>query len=278
MIAIAGCVVAILMANSSSKALEQARSDNQASQGPASDAYTKSQEADTIMNAPTSVALIKDATLAQSMIEHNKVYPDLYDSIQPYIPSFYRVNSMAATSAGDSAVVTLVGTLKTYQQYADLMLAFSRDPDVQSVGRAGYNYDDDFVPNLSPADQTGTPHKPSEGTVPDDKLARLTYFQSQVVLQGYTNIGNFGSGSDITRNAMPGYSLVTVVLTLKKNLQVAQPKTTLQTIGATAAAPTVTAPTGPPAAPGGGGGGGGAGAASTASSKKKGGAAADDSD
>jgi len=232
LIALAGAGIAIFVSTSSGQAVQAAKADYDQSVGPAQAAYEKSIEADAILNAPSSVALIRDARLAEEMIKHNDVYPALYDSVKPYIPSFYRVNSMFATPTGaGSATITLVGTLKTYEQYADLMLAFSRYPGLVSIGRAGFQKDDDFVPNLTPDDQIGTPHKQSEGPVPEDKFARLTYFESQVQPQGYTGVGNFGSGTDSTRGAMPEYSLVTVTLTVSKDLQVALPRTTLSSGG-----------------------------------------------
>jgi hypothetical protein len=232
LIAIAGAGVAIFVATSSEAALAKAKEDQAASVGPAQKAYNESIKADAIMNAPSSVALIRDATLATEMINHNDVYPNLYDSVQPYIPSFFRINSESAVAGSkDVSTVTLVGTVKTYQQYADLMLAFSRYPGLVSIGRAGYQDDSDIVPNLTPADQTGNPRKPNDSPVPDDKLARLTYFESQVQPQGYTGQGNFGSGTDNTRGAMPGYSLVTVTLTIAKDLTVVQPRTSLASTG-----------------------------------------------
>jgi len=225
-IAIVGIGASIVVAKGSDDALQKAKDDNSASQAPATAAYNKSQEADTIMQSATQ--LIRDQSLADKMLAHSTVYPDLYDSVEPYIPSFFRINSMSAVSNGaGSSTVTMVGTIKTYQQYADLMLCLSRYPGVVSVGRAGYQFNEDIVPNLTPVDQTGTPHKLNEAPVPDDRLARLSYFQSQATTSGYTGEGNFGSGTDNTRNAMPGYSLITVTMTVTKDLQVPQPRATL---------------------------------------------------
>jgi len=257
LIAIVGAIVAIYVSTSSAKALADAKQRYEDSVNPAQQAYDTSTKADAILNAPSSVALIRDAKLAEAMIKHNDVYPYLYDSLKPYIPSFYRVNSIFATPASKtSATITLVGTIKTYQQYADLMLAFSRYPGLVSIGRAGYQLNDAIVPNLSPEDQSGTPHRPSDGPVPDDKLARLTYFESQVQPQGYTGIGNFGSGTDSTRGAMPDYSLVTVTLTVDKDLSVPLPKDTLSGGGASSAPAGLTGAGGPPGKTAGGGGAG----------------------
>jgi len=277
-IAIAGAIVAIYVSTSSSQALAKAKTDYDASVGPAQEAYNKSIEADAILNAETSVGLIRNASLAEAMIKHNDVYPQLYDSLLPYIPSFYRVNSIFATPSGaGTSTITLVGTIKTYQQYADLMLAFSRYPGLTSIGRAGYQKDDEFVPNLTPTDQIGIPHKPSEAPVPEDKFARLSYFESQVQPQGYSGVQNFGSGTDNTRGAMPEYSLVTVTLNVNKDLRVPLPRETLSAAGGGASAAAGGGAPGIPAgaggAPGGATGGNAASTASTSSAgtSKKGG-------
>ena len=275
-IAIVGIGVAVVVAKGADDSLAKAQSDNSESQAPAAAAAAKAAEADVIMQSATQ--LIRDQNLAEAMLNHSKVYPALYDSVKPYIPPFFRINSMSAVANGaDSSTVTLVGTIKTYQQYADLMICLSRDPDVVSVGRAGFQYDDTIVPNITPTDQTGTPHKLSEGPVPDDKYARLTYFESQNVPDGYTGAGNFGSGNDNTRNNMPGYSLITVTMTMKRDLRVAQPKATLMASGAAGGGGGAAGPASVPGlgsgartaggAPGAGGGGGAPGAAAAKGGK-----------
>jgi hypothetical protein len=285
-IAIAGLVIGGYLNVSSSKALDNARTDQQASVDPAVAAYSKSQEADTLMQQPTSVALIRDANLAQAMDDHNSVYPALYDSLFQYIPSFYRVNSMSATSAGDNANVTLVGTLDTFQQYADLMLAFSRYPGLVSISRSGFTSQDEYVPNIDQVDTQGKPRKDSDGPIPDDKLDRLAYFQQQVQQTGYTGESNYGTGTDNTRGAMPTASLVTVNLTIKKNLTTPDPRATL-TAGAAGGGGAAATPSGvpggggpPPGVPGGGAPGaqaaGGGGTPPTAGGKKGKGDASDE--
>jgi hypothetical protein len=211
----------------------------------------------------------------------------MYNDLLPYIPSFYRINSLSATSAGDSANVTIVGTLDTFQQYADLMLAFSRYPGLISISRSGFNSQDEFVPNIDQVDTQGKPRKQSDGPIPDDKLERLAYFQTTVQQEGYTGASNYGTGTDSTRGAMPTASLVTVQLTIKKNLQVPEPRQTLTAGAGGAAAPMGGGGMGGPGGPGGMGGpgmapgaraGGAAGGdAAPAPTGKKGKGAADDS-
>ncbi len=239
LIAIAGVLGAAYFAVTSNKALEDAKSAYNDSVTPAQEAYTTSQKADTIMNAESSVALIRDATLATDMTKDNDAYPDLYDSLKPFIPTWFRVNSMSATpTSSSSATVTIVGTLDTYQQYANLMLAFSRFPGVVSVSRSGFDDRSVIVTNLTPGDQIGKPHTADAAPIPDDKYERLSYFQSTAQApQGYTGVGNFGSGTDNTRGAMPTSSLVVVNLPISnKDLTVPDPRATLSSSGGGAAA------------------------------------------
>jgi len=281
LIAVAGLILGGYLNVSSTKALDQAKSDQQASTGPALEAYTKSTEADTIMNDVKSVALIRDASLATDMIKHNDVYPDLYEGLKPYIPSFFRINSLSASAGGaTSATITLVGTIDTYEQYANLMLAFSRYPGLVSISRAGFVSRDEIVPNINATDTEGKPRRPDQAPIPDDKLERLAYFQASVQPDGYTGEGNFGTGTDSTREAMPTASLVTVTLTVTKNLQTPDPRQTIVSgsSGGGAAAAPAGGMGGPPQGMGGPPGATAGGGAPPAAATKKGKKAADDSD
>ena len=96
------------------------------------DATAKS--ADTII--ASAAGLIRNAKLAQAMIDHNDAYPNLYNDIKKYIPPYYRLQSISARPIGEGvSEVTLVGTLSGYQRYADLMLALMRFKDAQSITR-----------------------------------------------------------------------------------------------------------------------------------------------
>jgi hypothetical protein len=186
--------------------------------------------ADTVIS--NARPLLRNTGLAEQMIAHNKVYPDLYDEVKPYIPSFFRVNSMSATSGGPSqATVTLVGVLDSYQQYADLMLALLRIKGVQSISRTGFTNTNPFVPAPTPEDQYGTPRKPGQAPIPDDRLRRLEYFQGQGRVTGFEGVGGFGSGQNGIRGAMPTSSQVTVTLVLDRNLQTPDPRATLSAGG-----------------------------------------------
>lgn len=200
------------------------------------DATSKS--ADTIIASAADV--IRDAQLAQAMIDHNDVYPKLYDDVKRYIPPYYRLQSISATPISDKqASVTLVGTLSGYQRYADLMLALMRFKDAATIARTGYNLDDPTVPALTPADPKGVMRKPGEAPVPEDGLERLAYFQAQAATapNGYLNTGNYGSGNTEVRGALPDASVVTITMTVNnRDLRVPLAADTLRAAGAAGAA------------------------------------------
>jgi len=253
LIALAGIALGGWLSVSSQHELDAAKADQLASVDPAAAAYKKSTDADTILAGEKSVDLIKNANLAEAMIKHNDVYPDLYEGVKPYIPSFFRINSLSASSSGENSNITMIGTIDTYQQYADLMLAFSRYPGLLSISRSGYIDRSVFVPNINTVDEVGRPRREDEAPIPDDKLLRLAYFQSNVRQESYTGEGNFGTGTDSTKGAMPEASLITVVLTVKKDLRVPEPRQTLGAGGASAGG--AAGPMGGMGGPGGGMGG-----------------------
>jgi hypothetical protein len=180
---------------------------------------------------------IRNANLAQALEAHNDVYPALYEDLMPYIPNFFRITAMIASPEDASTSrVTMTGTLRTYQQYSDLMLALMRFKDAVSISRTGFNLDDPLVPPISEENPVATPHKPSEPVVPTDQLAKIAYYQAQGRDPGYTGAGNFGDGQPDMKGAMPGESLITVVLTVRRNLQVPDAQSTLQAAGPATAA------------------------------------------
>jgi hypothetical protein len=221
------CVVAsVFLSTKAYGDLSASQQDIGRLRGDAEKAKKTAEYADTVMER--AKPLLRNAGLAKAMIDHNQVYPALYDEVKRYIPSFYRVNSMSAAASGPtSATVTLVGVIDSYQQYADLMLALLRMPKVQSISRSGFTNTNAYVPSLTPEDQTGKKRKPGEAPIPDDPLKRLEYFQSQGRLLGYQGVGGFGSGDPGIRGPMPNASLVTVTLVLDRNLQAPDPASTL---------------------------------------------------
>jgi len=186
----------------------------------------ESKKADAII--AQAAQLMINQGLAQAMIEHSTVYPDLYDEVRGYIPSFFRVTSMSSAPNGaESCTVTLTGVLQTQQQYADVMMALMRIPGATNVTRDGYNPTDKFVPSLTEEDQIGLPVGQGEGNIPSDPQARLDYMISQGSVTGFVGAGGFG-GEPGQRGAMPDWSEITLTVTIAgKNLQTPDPRSTL---------------------------------------------------
>lgn len=188
-----------------------------------------------------SKGVIINAALAKEMLAHNSAYPAFYDKLRPYIPGFFRINQMSATPVtADTVSVTLRGVIQTREQYANIMLAFNRIPDVQTVTRSGYTIVDQYIPNLIQTDQTGRPITMQESNVPDDPMQRLQFYIARGSLSGYQQVGNFGSGQPGYRGAMPKWSEITISLVMPGKLQAPDPKGTLNA-ASTGSAPTGTA-------------------------------------
>lgn len=193
------------------------------------------QRAEDIM--ASSVVIDRNLKLAQAMIEHNKVYPDLFHEVLSYVPSFFRVNSIAATPANDKqCTVTLTGVLQTSQQYADIMLAMLRIPEATNVTRAGFTDGRKAVPALTETDQIGTPVKPGESNLPSDPMARMDEMISRAgqAPTGYLNANGFGSNAT-QKGAMPDWSQVTITVTMNKDITTPVPMATLKAQGAAGA-------------------------------------------
>lgn len=186
----------------------------------------RAQKANEIISS--AQVLIRDYNLADAMLKHSTVYPDLYDEMNRFYPSFFRVISTNAQPASpEQAVVNVTGVLKTYQQYADLMLAILKNPNVISVTRAGFTRTDPFVPQLTAADQTGRPVRPGEESVPDNPLERLDYYIAKGQTSGFTGTGGFGTDDTGPRGAMPDWSQITLSIVVKKALMTPDPQATL---------------------------------------------------
>ncbi|MEQ1822688.1 MAG: hypothetical protein ABL949_09270 [Fimbriimonadaceae bacterium] len=169
--------------------------------------------------------VILNANLAKAMEDHSDVYPKLYDDVKQYIPAWFRINSLAATPGGaDATVVTMTGVIKSQEQYADIMLAMLRVPNVVNVSRRGFVYDNPAVPPLTEADQMGRSKKPSAPTIPDDPLDRLELQIASATTTGFQNVGGFGTtAKPVVRQAMPGWSNITIDLLIRTNVQSPDP-------------------------------------------------------
>lgn len=264
LLALLGILGAVGLIFISKGSLAEARADAESKQERAARAVATSKRADEVV--ADAQMIIRNINLADAMLKHNDVYPDLYRDIKPYIPGFFRVTQMsAAPNDAATATVTLTGTVKTYQQYADLMIALYRIPGATTVSRSGYVNGDPFIPNITDVDQNGRPIKPGQTNVPDDKFERLAYYQGQGTVTGFTGEGGFGT-VDTTqpRGAMPGYSLVTLSVVIPRSIQVPDPRATLQSQGGATGAGGATGgagATGAPGRPGGAPGPAGAGVA-----------------
>lgn len=218
-------------------------------------ALNTANEADTIIVQANGVVL--NTKLAQAMIKHNDKYPALYNELLEKIPSFFRVTNLRATPIdATSSQITMEGTLETYQQYADLMLALLRFPGTTAVGRNQYVTTEQVVPAITEIDQTARPRRIDEAPIPDDPLERLTYFQNQASTPSYQGVGNYGSPTDDTRFALPNSSLITVTMVVNRDLRVPDVRGTLSASGGGGSTTTTTAPGGvgfggPLGAPGG---------------------------
>jgi len=106
----------------------------------------KEQEADKVRRTAaqadeiiSSAKIVLTNTALVGQIESaNIAYPDLYDELMDYVPSFFRVRSLTASSSGENATVVIQGYMRTFQQYSDMMIALLRFPGAVSVGRSGF--------------------------------------------------------------------------------------------------------------------------------------------
>jgi hypothetical protein len=250
LLALFGILGAIGLIFISREQMNSARADAESKQERAARAVAVSKRADTVV--AEAQMIIKNINLADAMIKHNDVYPDLYRDLKPYIPGFFRVTDMRATpNDAATATVTMTGTLKTFQQFADLMIALYRIPGATSVSRDGYVNVDPYIPNVTTVDQNGRPIKPGQAPIPDNRYDRLAYYQGMGQVTGFTGQGGFGTGdTSQAKGAMPGYSLVTVSVVLPRAIQTPDPRATLQSQGAAGAAPAPGGAAPGPAVPG----------------------------
>jgi hypothetical protein len=193
-------------------------------------------QADTIVQQAQGI--MTNTQLAERMIAHNAKYPRFYTEFFRFIPPFYRLTSISAVGIDDkTSTVTMTGTLQTYQQYSDLVIAMLRNPKVSSVARAGFVSNDMFVPNISSGSQLGEPIRPGEQPIPDDSMQRLAFFEARGSVPPAQGVGGFGQDPNVPRTAMPNSSLVTVVVTVAEDLRTPNPRQTLGGGGGGAAAP-----------------------------------------
>lgn len=256
LLTLAGLIVAIFLIVTSKGALQSAMDREADARTRAQQLATESSKADSYAANTDVLSVARNISLAKAMASHNGVYPALYDKVRLYIPSFFRVTSMSASPIDDSnCTVNLTGVISSYQQYADLMLALLRIPGAKGVSRTGYVLNEPYIPNLTQTDQTGRPILPGQSNLPDDPLNRISLLQGQAKAPGYSQSGNFGGDSSLTRGATPDESLITVQVTFPYNLMTPDPEATIKQTPSPSAAGQSTNPSGPVGQPGGGPGG-----------------------
>lgn len=229
--AIAAIAAAVFLKVSSEADLRAAKEELNTNKQAAADALATANHADDI--AKKGEVINTNLMLAKSMSKHNSAYVELYEEVMQHVPDFYRITSLTAQPAGaDSATVTLVGHLKTFRQYADVSFAFWRMPGVTNVQRAGFQLEDPTRQPITATDQLGTPVKPGEQPLPSDPIEKLDAIiaRESSKPQGYLGQGGFGQEGE-TKGAMPGWSTVTMVLTIQKDVRTPDPRATLSGSG-----------------------------------------------
>jgi len=236
LMAVIGIVLAVGLTITSRGMLDTAKNNAISKQQLAADAKATSDQADAQIAAATIIT--KNQKLAEAMDAHNRKYVDLYRDVLRYVPAYYRLESMRATSVGpNQSTVTMVGYIDSFRQYADLAIALWKIPEATSVARAGYTIDDPSVQALSESDQVGTAIRPGETPLPSDPLARMDAMIAQAASEprGFLNQGGYGT-TDVNspRGAMPGYSQVTMTVNLARDIQTPDPRATIASGGAPA--------------------------------------------
>ncbi len=183
-------LVAAFMYNQSLQMTLQSWKDDTAQMKVSADEVVRAtKEADEIV-AKAQIVLTNKA-LYDQIVASNTAYPDAYDEVKEYIPSFFRVRTFNAQSTGErTSVMTISGYLRSFQQYSDVMIALLRCPSVVQIGRNGF------------------------GPVPEGDEGPFAY-DPEV--------------SD--RGAIPGWSAVTITLQLNRDLRAPDARATLAAAG-----------------------------------------------
>src|SRR5690242_233518 len=93
--------LSLAMITMSAKSLSDAKAAADELRPQADAVVALANQADTIIAA--AAPIITNTNLAQTMIKHNGDYPHLYDTVRPWVPSFFRVTSMSATPNGPTS-------------------------------------------------------------------------------------------------------------------------------------------------------------------------------
>lgn len=238
---VVGVLVALYLIGSSTAAENAARAKVEARQPEAQRVVTFANSAEQTIQLATPFTI--NYQLAQEMNKATLAYPDLFDDIRPYIPSFFRVTSISAApfegQPDQFAEVRITGVIASFQQYTNLLLALLQYPNAVSVIPSTYASPAPFRPNVTEDRQNpqmGWPGARSlEGV--QDPLQRLEIIQFNQSLApaaprltySFINVGNFGTDNPGPKGPMPGYSEVTIQLYVMADLRVPDPRATLTT-------------------------------------------------
>ena len=152
--------------------LEEARAEVAALEPQAELAYRTALRADEMMKSASF--LTTDLKLAEAIHRQNQNAITLFQKVMEYLPSFFRLTSLNAAPKGEQdVVVVLEGVIHSYQEYADLMLALLRMPDVSKVQRSKPDIKESPVPPLVPEDQIGISVPAGSPRIPSEPLKRM---------------------------------------------------------------------------------------------------------
>ncbi|MCE2767328.1 MAG: hypothetical protein LW628_10525 [Fimbriimonadaceae bacterium] len=176
-------------------------------------------DADAMMTNGRVKQITVNGALAKAMYDYNDKYIELYGFVKPYIPRFFRITSLTASPIdANSCTVTMTGTVKNAQEYADLMLALLRIPGATTVGRSGFSAEDVIVPPLSEVDQNGRKSRTAGARPPS----------------GFLSSGSFGdTQAGTVKTVRPNESLITVSVTVPKDIRTPDPRATIRSLAGT---------------------------------------------
>lgn len=217
-----------MMIASGRTALEGANARVDAVLGDVGVVMGKAEKADEIILQATGID--RNIKLAHAMSEHSGKYPALFKDVMDHIPSFYRINSLAATpTSATECTVTMSGVLRTNQHYADLVAALFKMDGVTNVARGGFVSTEKIVPTLNEPDQLGTAVAPGEPNLPSgwEEMMDARIQQAASEPTGFLNVEGFGTPGAEMKGAMPGWSTVTITMSIARPMQTPDPRATV---------------------------------------------------
>src|SRR5579862_2189078 len=152
--------------------LSKAKEDVQNNQAASDNVNSVSSNADHVMTEESGPLL--NTKLVQAMQAHCSVYPNFYDELFKYIPGYFRLTAISVTpNDGNTATLTMTGSVGSLHEYTDLVLALMRVRGAQQVTRSGYQLTYSYVQPLQADTQHTWKVKPGEQRLTDDPIQRL---------------------------------------------------------------------------------------------------------